>query len=149
MENGVKMIEFHVDSIVDNDAKSLHKYIEEATKRNKGMGANQSHFRKDKTRNVLIPFGQDECIFKQFLLRKKAWRSKSGKFKLTPKDDGSGIMVSALESRTFGFGFSEFSKWKEKINEYRKGKTYHDRDAADRVKKKTEKSDLDEDPFVR
>ena len=69
MESGLNMIVFHVDSLVDNEAKSLHKYVEAAMKQNKGMGANQSHFRKDKTRKVLIIFGKDECIFKQFLYK--------------------------------------------------------------------------------
>ena len=51
----------------------------------------------------MISFGQDECIFKPFLVNKKAW-NRNGKFCIQSKDDGVGIMVSAFQSREFGFG---------------------------------------------
>jgi hypothetical protein len=137
------MIEFHVDSIIDADAEPLHRFVEEDNCKNGGLGAYQSYFRKYKTRKVLICIGQDKCIFKQFLVNKKAWLRKSGHFKHTPKDDGSGIMVSALQAREFGFGFPLFAIIKDAVNIYRRGKKYKDVDAANNVKKK-----VDTDPFV-
>jgi hypothetical protein len=98
----------------------------------------------------LIALGQDECIFKQFLCNGKAWHSKSGKFKLTPKDDGSGLMVSAFVSRPFGFGFPLFDQeLLEKVNKFREGKKYQDTLAALKVNKKEEKLPLATDPFIR
>eukprot|EP00978_Attheya_sp_CCMP212_P024028 scaffold74802_cov56-Attheya_sp.AAC.1 len=117
--------------------------------KNGGMGVNQSYFRKDKTKAVTVCIGQDECIFKQFLVNKKAWFSKSGRFKLTPKDDGSGIMVSGLKSRELGFGFPEFETYTERINAYRHEKKYKDIHAAVNVNRKESKDPLESDPFIR
>ena len=117
-DSGDKFIEFHVDSIADDVFSDLHYLVDELEKVNDGMGYNQSHFRPDKERKVLIAIGQDECIFKQFLLHRKAWQSNSDKFRIRPKDDGSGMMVSAFQGREFGFGFSSFDKYKEKINAF-------------------------------
>eukprot|EP00978_Attheya_sp_CCMP212_P012664 scaffold31668_cov55-Attheya_sp.AAC.5 len=120
-------IEFHVDSIIDAAAEPLHRFVEEAMHNNGGIGAYQSYFRKDKARKS----------------------SKSGHFKLTPKDDGSGIMVSGLQSREFGFGFPLFASIKDRVNKYRRGKKYKDFDAAAKVMKQEEKAKLVEtDTFV-
>ena len=94
-------------------------------------------------------FGQDKVIFKQFLLNKKCWYNKEGQFKCRPKDDGSGIMCSEYQSREYGFGFSEFQKWKQAVNTYRKGNSYHVATAALEVRKTSKKGDLEEYPFVR
>ncbi len=52
----------------------------------------------------LICFGHNECIFKQFVLTSKAWKGPNGENAPVPKDDGAGIMISAFQSREFGFG---------------------------------------------
>ena len=101
-------VEFHVDSIRDESWTDFHTYVDKAEEKNGGLVANQSYFRKDKGKPVLISFGQDEVIFKQFLLNKKCWYNKDGQFKCRPKDDGSGIMWSEYQSREYGFGFSPF-----------------------------------------
>jgi hypothetical protein len=51
----------------------------------------------------LIIFGHDECIYKQYLLIKKAWVLPSGEKQLVPKDEEQGIMISDLQSKEFGF----------------------------------------------
>ena len=72
-------------------------------------------------------------------------------FKIVPKDDGMGFIVSLLLSRDFGIGFQKFwnEKIRNKVNEHRKGKKYHDEDAAITARKCSEKNDLLTDPFVR
>ena len=80
---------------------------------------------------------------------KKAWMSKSGRFRVRPKDDGSGMMISAFQSREFSFGFPLFNKYKNKINEFRRGKKYVDKMAANAVFGTDEKKELDKDPFIR
>jgi hypothetical protein len=144
-----EMIELHVDTIADDKFSDLHHLIERAEARNNGMGANQSYFRKDKEKKILLAIGQDECIFKQFLMMKKAWQNKNGRFRLRPKDDGRGIMVSAFQCREFGFGFPFFLVYKDKINAFRDGKSYVDISAAKNINGTEKKSDLDEDPFVQ
>ena len=49
-------------------------------------------------------FGHDECIFKQFQTTNKAWKSPNRETVPVPKDDGQGVMISAFQSREFGFG---------------------------------------------
>ena len=72
-------------------------------------------------------------------------------FSLVPKDEGMGFMVSLIVSRDFGIGFQKF--WNKdiskKVNEYRRGKKYHDKEAAIAALRHTEKKDLLQDPFVR
>ena len=43
----------------------------------------------------VIYLGHDEAIFKQYIFTKKVWTHK-GKFRIVPKDEGYGIMISAL-----------------------------------------------------
>jgi hypothetical protein len=50
---------------------------------------------------TLIIFGHDESIFKQY---HTAWVAPDGTTVLVPKDDGQGLMISAFQSREFGFG---------------------------------------------
>ena len=143
------VIEFHVDAISDDVFDVLHPLINDLECSNDGIGLNQSIFREDKPKKVLLVFGQDECIFKQFLLNNKAWQTKDGRFTCRPKDDGSGLMVSAFQGRSHGFGFPDFEKLKHAVNKYRKGKHYFDVKAAKRILSKTEKGDLEDDPFIR
>jgi hypothetical protein len=48
--NGIALVEFHVDSLVDDDFSGLHHFIEDAEKNNNGIGANQSYFLADKSK---------------------------------------------------------------------------------------------------
>ena len=47
-------------------------------------------------------WGQDEAIFKQFLVSSKAWIGPNGETALVPKDKGLGIMVSLFQCCKFG-----------------------------------------------
>ena len=80
-------------------------------------------------KNILILLRQDECIFKQFLVNKKAW-SVNKNFYIQPKDDGTGIMVSAFQSHVFGFGIDLSAEDYDKVNKERRGKEYLDKIAV-------------------
>ena len=67
------------------------------------FGGNLSVWMPPNTR-PLIGFGQDECIFKQYLFTNKAWTTPDGQKPVIPKDEGLGVMISAFVSREFGFG---------------------------------------------
>ena len=139
-EDGTKMVEFHVDTIdlfqkeVDNDPTIL-------------FGGNLSVRKKDNER-PLISVGQDECIFKQYLLKSKTW-THEGKRVIVPKDEGYGVMISAFMSRELGFGVVISQEQLDEINRRRRGKHYADKDAATFITNSTAKQDLTESPFVK
>ena len=116
---GIEMVEYHVDTLDDFQIRmNKTKY-----------GGNLS-IRKDPNDKPLIIFGHDECIFKQYLLTKKSWFGPDGELALVPKDEGQGVMISALQSREFGFGMCLTEEEQKKINDKRKGEKYKDKDAA-------------------
>jgi hypothetical protein len=93
-------------------------------------------------------FGHDESIFKQYHSTKSAWVDPDGKMTIMPKDDGQGLMISALQSREFGFGLEINDDMLERINETRRGKKYMDESAAVAKRGTAEKKDLKTSPFV-
>ena len=70
-----------------------------------------------------------------------------------PKDEGSGIMISAFQSREFGFGFADYDKdLQDKVNANRLDQLnsrYIDGNAAIAVHNTPIKQPLKENPFVR
>lgn len=54
-------------------------------------------------RPALLLFGQDEVIFKQFIMTLKVWLGRGGKQPLRPKYDGMGLLASAFRGRDRGF----------------------------------------------
>ena len=50
-------------------------------------------------------FGHDEAIFCKNVFFSRSWRGADGEQKCLPKEDGVGVMVSALQSCEFGWGF--------------------------------------------
>ena len=54
-----KMIEFHVDLLRDEKYSFLHHHVDAVEEKNNGLRAHQSWFCSDKSRKVLISFGQD------------------------------------------------------------------------------------------
>ncbi len=84
----------HVDS---------HQEFQDKMNKETELGGNLS-VRMQSGKRPLIMFGHDECIFKQYLLTKKAWTLPTGETQLVPKDEGQGVMISAFQSREFGFG---------------------------------------------
>jgi len=99
----------------------------------------------------LIVFGHDECIFKQFLMSKKAWTGPNGESNIVPKDDGLGVMISAFQSREFGFGMPVTPDQLEEVNFIRREQKYKDEKAAIEAGglKDAKKKPLTSDPFVR
>ena len=134
--------EFHVDDHPDFSCSSWHN-SELAV-----FGGNLS-VRKPTDTKPLIIFGQDECIFKQYVFKKKAWHGPNGETALVPKDEGQGLMISAFVSRDYGFGFELSSYQLSIINNKRRGESYIDKDAAVLKRGKPTKDPLVTSPFVR
>ena len=97
---------------------------------------------------MLISFGHDEAIFRKNIFSGRGWRGPDGESKCLPKEDGIGVMVSALQSREFGFGLRELSEeeWK-KVNDHRASQEYLDKDAAKMIQGSAKKKPLESDPF--
>jgi len=93
-ENGNDMVELHVDTC---------NILEERANNETKFGGNLN-VRKEAEEKPLIMFGHDECIFKQYTMTNKHWKAPNGAVVLIPKDDGQGVMISAFQSREFGFG---------------------------------------------
>ena len=74
--------------------------------------------------------GQDECIFKQYLLIKKQWVLPDGTTAVNPKEEGMRIMLSSFCSCDFGYGFKLSAEQLAIVNQFRNGKEYIDEDAA-------------------
>ena len=131
------MVEHHVD------ASELFPIMMS----NEVFGGNLS-VRKHPDDKPLIIIGHDECIFKQYLTTTKAWTLPTGETQLIPKDDGAGVMISAFQSRDFGFGHPLTEQQLQAINESRRGKNYYDTEAAERILGHTTKLDLKTSPFT-
>jgi hypothetical protein len=68
-------------------------------------GGGNLSIRKSPDEKPLIAFGHDECIFRQFVFTGSAWQGTKGEQAIIPKDEGNGIMVSALQSRELALGY--------------------------------------------
>ena len=108
-------IEFHVD---DNETLT-------AIGNTMPFGGNLS-VRKPLHKKPLIIFGQDECIFKQYIFRNKCWNGPNGEVPLMPKDEGQGLMISAFVSREYGFSWDLTQSQLQLVNQYRQDKQYID-----------------------
>jgi hypothetical protein len=60
-------------------------------------------------------------------MTKSAWVAPDGTVTIIPKDDGQGLMISAFQSREFGFGMNITDEELQKINETRRGKNMQTR----------------------
>jgi hypothetical protein len=69
-------------------------------------------------------------IGRQFTLTKKSWTGPNGETAIVPKDEGLGIMISALQCCEFGFGLKLSDEEIAAVNFYREGKEYTDKEAA-------------------
>ena len=97
-EEGLEMVEIHVDEIPDS--KLLTNINLQCW-----FGSNLS-IQKRPEEKPLISFGHDECIFRQYIFTGSAWSGPRGEQAIIPKDEGNGIMISAFQSREFGFGMN-------------------------------------------
>jgi len=98
----------------------------------------------------LLAFGHNECIFRKFIFTGKAWKGAKGELAIIPKDEGHGIMVSAVQSREFGFGLELTSSDQEIVNNFqqRQRPHYTETDAAMKLNGKTEKENISKNPFI-
>jgi hypothetical protein len=96
-----------------------------------------------KGRKPLICYGQDEAIMKQYCFTSKSWTAPTGQKAIIPKDDGTGVMISA-----FGFTLQLSQQQLQKVNEVRHATKYSDEEAAKEIRGKTYKDLLDNSPFV-
>ena len=139
-ENGIIFLEFHVDDI---PREIYIRMCHECP-----FGGNISIRMPSSSKQIII-FGQDECIFMQFTLRRKSWIGRNGKRGLLPKGEGGGVMVSAFKSREFGFGMELTQQQLDEINKKRKNESYSDEEAAVQVHGNKKKKDLRESPFIK
>ena len=140
-DSNITMFEFHVDD---------HSSFPDRVQHYPQFGGDLS-VRRNKSKKPLIMFGQDECIFKQYLFGNKKWFLPDGTTSLLPKDEGMGIMISAFCSREFGYGFEFTPERMIVVNEFRmkeENKKYKDHDASVAVNGKNEKKALTSNPFV-
>ena len=84
-------------------------------------------------------------------MSKKSWVGPNGETNIVPKDDGLGIVISAFQSREFGFGQEVTDEQLKKVNEKREGQKYKDITAAIEVgaHKQGLKPPLTKSPFVQ
>jgi hypothetical protein len=137
-ESGAHMVEYHVDS---------HQEFQDIMNKETEFGGNLS-VRMQRGERPLIMFGHDECIFKQYLLTKKAWTLPTGETQLVPKDEGQGVMISAFQSREFGFGMPLSEEQLRAVNMVRKDQHYKDEETAAKYLGGSLKRDLNGSPFI-
>ena len=117
------MVELHVDTIYkydDEDELILPKL---------GIYGGDIGVRLPPNTKPRLCFGQDEAIFRSSQLNDSCW-SIDGECPLRTKGLGTGVMVSAMISRAFGFGMNITDEQLLNINESREGKNYKDEEAA-------------------
>ena len=137
-EENIAMVEVHVDS---------HPFFQNKMNATTEFGGNLS-VRKPVDTKPLICFGQDECIFKQFLFTGKAWTTPDGQKPIILKDEGLGLMISGIVSQEFGFGMKLSEEDLQKVNDYRRQKHYSDVLAATEKRGTSAKQPLQNSPFV-
>ncbi len=119
-----EMLEFHVDD---------HDCLQEYTTHLWPEFGDTLSVRRPETSRPLIIFGQDESVFSQFSFNGTQWVGPSGERSILPKNDGIGVMVSAFQSKEFGWGVDITEEQMVRINEMRKCKEYFDTVAANEV----------------
>ena len=82
------MYEFHVDA---------HQKLAEKMEDTEFGG--KLSVRKPENSKILIAFGHDEAIYNKNSFTKKSWSSTNCEIDIVPKEDGTGLMVPAVQSR--------------------------------------------------
>ena len=93
--------------------------------------------------------GQDESVYKQYLINSKQWNLPDGTTAVNPNYEGHEIMLSSFVSHDFGYGWKLSPEQLLTVNIYRQGKTYTDEIAALEVLKQKEKLPLETSPFIQ
>ena len=142
-ENGETFYEFHID---DNlKFASWQDFPDEESRKFGGCLS----VRMPEGAKPLIIFGQDECIFKQYVFSKKSWMGPHGETPMTPKDEGHGVMLSSFVSREYGFNLQLTVEQLHQVNVRRRGKYYMDEEAATKKRGNAKKEDLKSSPFSK
>jgi len=78
---------------------AMHYLTDKATNNNLGgnLGGNLS-ICFPIGQKLLVIFGHDECIIKQYTMTGKQWHGPNGETYVIPKDDSAGVMISAFQS---------------------------------------------------
>jgi hypothetical protein len=139
-DDGLTMVEYHCDTVKNLKPEWITT----------SLGGNLS-VRIPPEQKPLIIFGHDECIFKQFTMVNKQWYGPNRETYVVPKDDGQGVMISAFQSREFGFGLEVTNEDLEAVNATRNGVKYKDEKAAIETKADPAgwKKPLTKSPFVK
>jgi len=135
---GEKKVEYHVDT--------CRAFMDKMNKETE-FGRNLS-VRMLPCQLPLVVMGQDECIVKQYSFTPKSWVGPKGEQALIPKDEGYGIMISAFQSREFGFGMTLTEAQLQTVNAERAGTKYKDEEAATAKRGTALKQPLTSSPFV-
>ena len=138
--DGTPMIELHVD---------VHQDLQEYANAKYGEYGGNTSVRKPDDVKPMILFGQDEAVYSQFTFGCKQWVTGSGVRSILPKSEGAGLMLSAVQSREFGFGIEFTEEMLSQVNQKRLNETYIDEVAAMDVYGTKKKKPLTESPFVR
>jgi hypothetical protein len=139
-EKGEACVEVHVDMLTDYET-------DDGYLRDLPFGGNLS-VRKPPHLKPLVVFGQDEAIYRSTSLCPHTW-TIDGQSPLRTKGSGRAIMVSAIMSREFGFGFALTLQELAAINLSRTGKQYADEESATALFGDANKTKLTESPFIR
>ena len=139
-EKGEEYVEIHVDMLTDY--KTDDEYLWDLP-----FGGNLS-VRKPPHLKPLVVFGQDEAIYRSTSLCPHTW-TIDGHSPLRTKGSGRAVMVSAIMSREFGFGFKLTLQELAAINLCRAGKQYADEESATTLFGNANRKKLTESPFIR
>ena len=118
--NGKHMVEFHVDT-----CEKFHKIGKKTTK----WGGNLS-VRLPVGIKLVILIGHNKYIFKQYQFTNQSWVADKKLQPIIPKEEGTGVMISAFQSRELGFGRLLAVEELKKVNEKRENEKYLDKGAA-------------------
>ena len=136
----IDMVEYHVDDLPIDTVADLE------------LGPFGAHLsvRRDANLPVVMFIGQDEAIYKQFLFLSKMWTGPKGERALLPKDEGTGVMISAFINREYGLIKELDQHTLDLVNERRYGTRYADEEAAMDVYGSSLKPQLSKDksPFL-
>ena len=141
--DGNKKFEFHVD-----DCEEFSQWTSWPDDQSRQFGGCLS-VRMPKDVKPIIVFGQDECIFKQYIFTKKSWMGPEGQTAMVPKEEGHGLMMSSFVSRDYGFNMQLTPEKLKLVNTTRKGEQYKDVEAATLKRGNSSKKDLEVSPFSR
>jgi hypothetical protein len=141
-EKGEEYVEIHVDMLTDYEETDDDYYL-----RDLPFGGNLS-VRKPPHLKPLVVFGQDEAIYRSTSLCPHTW-TIDGQSPLRTKGSGRAVMVSAIMSREFGFGFKLTLQELAAINLLRTEKQYADEESATALFGNAKKPKLTESPFIR